>query len=370
MITEVMMSQGSWEVSLSPTVPDSLWNDLTEFGHIVVTSQWVDPTMYGDAAMLSAARYVGPLLAKAVTDDGGIATQGGGMEWWLGSDDGVGDLIELEVVLESSTLENAIDELLPLGGSIIKGTISEPSGQTYEGVHQWETPLEAIRTVCASLGCEFRVNPDGTLDAGPKEDVFNITTPNVVVTRNPGKDPAYLSADSESMLLSLNSEMYASRGIVVTEDSDNVKTLVGYSDRIPAPTQYDIHGNVVARTIMAETFGSPVSVATYLLSTLADHATIAEINIGTTFNEMSEGSFAIGDGFWAYDPPAFFDTENEITFRGEIINPKLLRLLSASWPVREGMGVFFRTPDLTPTYIDLTRFVQWEGASSEGRVSL
>jgi len=370
MITEVMMSQGSWEVALSPATPDDLWTDLEEFGHIVVTSQWVDPTMYGDTSMLAAARYVGPLHGKVVTEEGGIGIVGANMVWWLGDEDGVGDIIEIEVSLESSTLENAIDELLPLSGSITKGTINEPAGQTYQGVHQWETPLSAIRTVCASLGCEFRVNPDGTLDAGPKEDVFNITNPAVVVTRYPGKDPEFLTADSESMVLSLDASMYASRGIVVTEDSDNVKTLVGYTDRIPGPTAYDINGNLVKRTLMSETFGSPVSVATYLLSTLSDHSVIAQIDIGTTFNEMSEGSFEIGDAFWSYDPPAFTDDANEISFRGEIIHPKLLRLLSASWPIREGMGVFYRTPAVTPTYIDLTRFVQWEGPSSEGVVSL
>jgi len=319
--------------------------------------------------MLTAARYVGPLLAKQVAD-GGMVISGAGMSWWLGDESGVGELIELEVSLESSTLENAVDNLLPVTGSITKGTIVEPAGQTYQGVHQWETPLDAIRTVCSSLGCEFRVNNDGTLDAGPRDDVFNVDAPAVVVTRRPGKDPEYLSADSEEMLLSLDGAIYASRGIVVTADSDNVKTLVGYSDRSPTPTQKDIHGNALKRTIMAETFGSPVSVATYLLSQLDDHSIIAEINIGTSFNEMSEGSFAVGDGFWAYDPPAFFDVANEITFRGEIINPRLLRLLSASWPIREGMGVYYRTPEVVPEYIDLTRHVQWEGPSSEGRVSL
>lgn len=370
MITEVMMSLGSWNVVLSPATPHYLWDEFDSFGHIVLTSQWIDPTMFGDTAMLAASRYVGPMLNKAITDDGGFSLNGAGMVWWLGDEQGLGELIELEVDLSSATLEASIDAVLPLGGSITKGTITEPSAQTYTGVHQWETPLEAIRTICASLGCEFRVNNDGTLDAGPKDDVFNAAVPTVVVTRYPGKDPAYLSADSESMLLSLDGTPYVSRAIVVTEDSDNVKTIVGYSDRIPAPTQYDIHGNLLSRTLMAETFGSPVSVATYLLSQLNDHSTIAEINIGTTFNEIAEGTFQVGDGFWAFDPPAFFDASNEITFRGETINPKLLRLLSGSWPVQEGMGVFYRTPDVTPTYIDLTRFVSWEGASSEGRVRL
>lgn len=363
-----MMSQGSWDIGLQAT-PDSLWTTLDSFGHIVITSQYVDPSMFGDAAMLSSARYVGPLLNKE-RGEGSLMISGAGMEWWLGSEDGVGDLIEIEVSLESATLEASIDALLPAGGSIIKGTITEPVGQTYQGVHQFQTPLDAIRTVVASLGCEFRVNPNGTLDAGPKNDVFNVDSPLVVVTRQAGKDPEFLSADSETMMLSLTAEGYASRGIVVTTDSDNVKTLVGYSDRIPAPTQYDIHGNLIARTIMAETFGSPVSVATYLLTQLNDHATIAEINISTSFNEMSEGSFAVGDGFWAWDPPAFVDTTNEITFRGQIINPQLLRLLSGSWALREGMGVYYRTAELVPEYIDLTRYVIWEGASSEGRVNL
>lgn len=365
-----MMSQGSWEVELAPTTPPSLWLDMEHFGHIVVTSQWIDPTMYGDTAMIAAARYIGPLLSKVGTDEGGMQIEGSSMVWWLGDENGLGDLIEIEVELDTATLEESIDAVLPISGSIVKGTIDEPVGESFTGVFQWETPLEAIRTICSSMGCEFRVNPDGTLDAGPKEDVFNITTPNVVVQRGPGKDPEFLSADSQSMLLSLDGNMYASRAIVVTEDSDNVKTLVGYTDRIPAPTQYDIHGNIVKRTLMAETFGSPVSVATYLLSTLNDHSTIAEINIGTQFNEMSEGSFAVGDAFWAYDPPQFFDTDNEITFRGKTINPRQLRLLSGSWPLRSGMGVFYRTPDVTPTYIDLTRFVVWEGESSGGSVRL
>ena len=370
MITEVMMSQGSWDIKLSPTAPDSLWNDLESFGHIVVTSQYVDPTLFGDTAMLTAARYVGPLLSKNNAEGSGISLSGAGMAWWLGDEEGVGDLIEIEQNLESATLSASLDALLPAQGSITKGSVTEPAGQTYQGVHQWETPLDAIRTMVASLGCEFRVNNDGTLDAGPRNDVFNVDVPRVVVTRQAGKDSEYITTDSQSMALSLDASKYASRGIVVTTDSDNVKVLVGYSDRIPGPTQYDIHGNLVARTLMAETYGSPVSVATYLISSLNDHATVAEINIATAFNEMSEGSFAVGDGFWAYDPPAFVDTSNQITFRGEIIHPQLLRLLSASWPVREGMGVYYRTPDVAPTYVDLTRFVEWEGASSEGRVSL
>ena len=137
-----------------------------------------------------------------------------------------------------------------------------------------------------------------------KEDVFNISTPTVVVSRMSGKDPNYYAVDSSGMVISFDSEPYVSRAVVVTSDSENVKTIVGYSDRTPSPTATDIHGNTISRTLMVETSGAPVAVATYLLSQLNDHATIAQIDISTNFEEMAQGTFQVGDAFYAYDPPA------------------------------------------------------------------
>ncbi len=367
MITEVLQTQGSWQLDLSRAAPIGLWDDLEQFGHIVVLSQYIEPNYLDDADMLAAARYVGPVLKKVILRDV-FQIAGAGMVWWLGDPEEKSDMIETEIELDSSTLENSLDQLLPV--AVTKGTVSEPAGQTYTGNHQYESPLEAIRTVCASIGAEFRVNNDGTIDAGPKAALFTgITTPEVVITGEIGKDPSFLALDAEEMQLSLDAAPYASRVIVVTEDSDNVQTTVGFVDRAPSPTQNDIHGNTLARTLMVNTFGSPVSVATYVLSVLNDHAEVAQIDISTQFQEMAEGSFAVGDGFYAYNPPAFVDLSNEISFRGEIIHPKLLRLLSASWGIREGMGVYYRPPVVgTPTYIDLTRWVRWEGSSLVGGI--
>ncbi len=366
MITEVLQSQGSWEMTLSGAAPLGLWDDLEQFGHLVVTSQYIDPTLLDDTSLLASARYVGVLLKKVIQRTNMIVT-GAGMVWWLGDSSEISDLIETEVDLKSSNLEDAVDSLLPV--SVIKGDITEPAGQTYTGTHQYESPLEALRTVCASLGAEFRVNPDGTFDAGPKENVFNgISTPEVVITGSVGKDDSFLALDAEDMQLSLDAAPYASRVIVVTQDSNNVETTVGFIDRTPVPNQLDLHGNALARTFMVNTFGSPVSVATYTLSVLNDHAEVAQIDISTQFQEMAEGSFAVGDGFFAYSPPAFVDTTNEIVFRGEIIHPKKLRLLSASWGIREGMGVYYRSPTSPPVYTDLSRWIQWEGSSIVGTV--
>lgn len=366
MITEALMSIGSWQVDLSPTAPYSLWNDLELFGHIVILPQYLDPSVVGDAALLAAARYVGPLLKKEIANDRFTLT-GGGMAWWLGDSDGKGAILEQEIDLSAgSTLDNALTQVLPT--AITKGTVTEPGG-SYEGVHQWETSLEAVRTICASLSAEFRVNNDGTIDAGPNTDIFTILTPKVVVTSQPGTDPILYSFATDSMSMMETGEPYVSRAIVVTTDSDNVKTIVGYSDRIPAPTQTDIHGNAFARTLQVEASGGPVSVATYLLSQLSDHAITAEINISTAFEEMANGTLNVGDAFYAYEPPAFVDTDNEVYYRGQVINPKIIRLLSASWPLRSGMSVFYRSPAVTPVYVDLSRHVQWESGATEGKIS-
>ena len=66
----------------------------------------------------------------------------------------------------------------------------------------------------------------------------------------------------------------------------------------------------------------------------------------------------IRDRFYCYDPPYFVDTDNEVFFRGDVIYPKKIRLLEATWALTTGMGIYYR--DSAGVYTDLTRFVEWE----------
>lgn len=357
------MTQGSFSVRFSLEAPLSLWNTIREFGHIVVTSQWVDSRLFDDTKMLTMARYAGPILEKSL-DQEGFTVTGAGMVWWLGDEEGKGDIIETKVTLSGSTLTAALTALLPV--AITLGTITEPAA-VYTGEHQWETPLEAIRTVCASMGCEYRVNPTGKIDAGPGLNVYNITTPTVVVTRDQlsGNDPNYKGVQVDRMRTHLNSRPYATRAIVVTEDSNNVKILVGGQNRSPATLARDLFGNLVDRTLMLETSGSPVEVTTYLTSQMNEHTIVSNQEISTNFVEIQNGDLRIGDNFWCYDPPAFEDFANQVFYRGDLIFPKGLRLTAASWPLLPGMGVYYRSPDTVPVYTDLSELVAWEEDSRQ-----
>lgn len=357
------MTQGSFDIRFAVDAPLSLWNTIAEFGHIVITPQWVDNRLFDDATMLNMARYSGVVLERRLARDG-LAVSGAGMVWWLGDEEGKGDIIETKVALDDDTLDDSLDALLPV--AITKGTITEPPA-TYNGEHQWETPLEAIRTVCASMGAEYRVNPNGTIDAGPSADVYNITTPTVVVLREhlSGSDPILRGIEVEQLTTHLNSRPYATRGIVVTEDSDNVRILVGGQDRSPAPTATDLHGNVIDRTLMLETSGSPVDVTIYLTTQMNEHAIVSNMEISTNMFEIQNGDLRVGDAFWCYDPPAFVDYANQMNFRGDRIFPKRLRLIAASWPLLPGMGIYYRSPAVTPVYHDLSEYIAWEQGSNQ-----
>lgn len=366
------MTQGSFSVRFALDAPLSLWNSINKFGHLVITPQWVDHRLFDDPIMLSLSRYTGVVLKKALTEEG-LEISGAGMVWWLGDEEGKGDIIETKVTLSSSTLDNAFTNILP--SAISKGTITEPAGTTYSGEHQWETPLDAVRTVVASMGCEYRVNPDGTIDAGPNNSVYNIDSPVVVVTRSKrsGGDSLLRGVDVDTMQTDEDSRSYVSRAIVVTVDSDNVTTLVGGQNRSPAPTEYDINGNLIDRVLQLEASGSPVDVTLYLNTQMNEHVTVSNMEISTEFYEIQNGDLRIGDAFWAFDPPAFVDTSNEVWFRGEPINPKKLRLIAASWPLRPGMGVYYRPPLAAPTaaddWMDLSSYIQWED-NSRGRLGV
>jgi hypothetical protein len=75
-----------------------------------------------------------------------------------------------------------------------------------------------------------------------------------------------------------------------------------------------------------------------------------------------------GDYIWVYDPrpdAALYDVANEITFHGETLMPMSMRLEAITWPVQEGMGVYFRYWDGAAfTTVDLSNHVVYETGES------
>ena len=352
MINEVLMAPGSFTVPLRDDAPYSLVVTAATFGHVVITDQWVEPGTFADATLLSMARYSGVVLGRKY-DNGMAEINGAGMAWWLG-DETEGPILETKVTLAADTLDDCLTGILP--SAVTKGTVSN-TGTNFTGQFQWDTSLQALRTVCAAVGAEWRVNPNGTLDAATASALFEYDVPKVVVLRdNWGSDPNYLGLPSDHIRSIVDGRRYANKVHVLQDDLDGTFTSQG--NDTTADSYLDIHGNALSRiALVTDSVVDSTSIATFMANELLERVVDEQQDIDTS-QLHADSTFSVGDRFYCYDPPYFIDTDNEVAFRGDIIYPKKIRLLEASWALSPGMGVYYRASDAT--YTDLTRYIRWE----------
>ncbi len=366
MITEHYMDPGTFHVPLRIDAPYDLLESVVEFGNLVITPQHINPpALIADADVLTAARYAGVVL-ETEWMDGGLSLRGQGMGWYLGDTDGKGPILETKLSFSAAALSAVLQTstgVLP--DAVTQGTITTTGLNTYTGIFQWETPISAIRTVMTDLDAHFRVNPNGTIDASltTRDEVFAYTSPTVVVVRQGwGSDPTYDGVPSRRLVTRRDAYQFATKLLILDTQPDGTFTLV--DSTTVAHSYQDIHGNALLRSaVISKPSTETVSVTNYMTNELALHAVNDEQEVDTDQYEISGGTLAVGDMFWIYDPPSgFVDTTNEVWFRGQTIWPKKTRLLEASWPVADGMGVYYR-PDTATTsaeWVDLTRYVNWE----------
>lgn len=359
-VNEVLMSAGSWSIQLSPVIPRSILDRLDYFGHIAIVPGRVDPRAYGDD-LLTAARYVGVLRERDLGDSAKIS--GAGMVVWLGDEDDKGDIFENATTFASASFANTIRGLLPASGAITEGTLYSVAG-AYSGTHQWESSRKAIQYVCDTFGAEYRVNNDGTLDAGLDSDLFNTDNPTcVVVRRNAGRDMR-LTGIPGSFETQRDVEDFTTR-VVLLAEGEGAAIATGDADINPALNPYkDIHGNTVVRTRLVSESDTSSGNADVRAQLQLNRFTSTRdaLQLSATDYEI-RGSFEVGDTVWVYDVDSgLVDTANEITFQGQRINPIALRAVETTWPVTEGMTVAYRAGD--GTWYDLTDYVVYEGQAA------
>jgi hypothetical protein len=217
---------------------------LDYFGHVAIVPGRLDPLQYGDN-LLTTARYVGVLRTKTIGDDGrtnapqdDLSVGGVSMAFWLGDEDGKGDVYENAVAPASTSFATAINMLLPASGAVTAGTIYSVSGQ-YTGHHQYESPRTAIGYVCdtmstTSVPVSWRVNGNGTLDAGPDSNLF-VTNPTcVITTKDAGEDMA-MRALPGSVDVTRDVEDYSTRVVLLAEgEGTSIATGAADISRPPA----------------------------------------------------------------------------------------------------------------------------------------
>ncbi len=356
-ITQRLMKPGAFRIGLKEGHPFSAANAVALFDHIVITANRLEPiTGFSDANILANAIFTGVVTNKPMPG----SFEGHDLGYWLGTPDGAGDLLDTAVAnAANSTLSTWITSLKP--ASLAAGTVNNTGTTTRTlGPFQWVTRREAIDAVCRAMGAEWKINPNFTLDVATPANLF-VTTPTVVVTRlAEGPDGAFRGLDGRLILKATDVEQYTTSVICVAQGSGSTVATAAASSG--ATTYKDGLNNNV---IMERLVNSPTEPS-------ANAGTVAQATLDLYKNPRWETSLnsrtytvtrfvKAGDYVYVYDQLAgLTDNANQIVYRGEVISPIKLRVYALTWPVEKGMGVYARRSGATPTYTDLTDFVQWE----------
>ncbi|MGC5562809.1 fibronectin type III domain-containing protein [Streptomyces sp. FR-108] len=373
-VSEVLHALGSFEVKLTGSVPREVLDSIDYFGHIAILPGRVDTVQAGDNS-LTSARYVGVVRKKKIGDDGrtnevgdAISVGGVGVAFWLGDDDsdrGKGDIFEAPQTFTSQTFANTVRALLP--DAVTEGTLYSVAG-TFTNKFQYVTPRTAIQYVCDTMSTDptpvsWRVNGDASVDAGPESDLY-VTNPTCVVLRRGFGEDMAMRALEGSMDVEQDMEDFTTR-VVLLAEGEGTSTATGSANISGGLNPYkDLQGNPLKLTRLVSESDTATGNATARAQLQLNRFTGTRDSLSlSTADYDVHGSFSVGDYIWVYDPDAdLVDTNNEIVFRGERLNPLKLQVHETSWSITNGYSVGYR--DRNGNWFDLTDYVDFETDAS------
>lgn len=363
-ITRRLMKPGVWSLKLHPNTPKSKLANIARLDHIVITPTRLDGPIagYTDASILAKAEYTG-VITKSVSP---TELAGAGLDWWLGTPKGYGPgtagtqgLLTTPVSQTTATLSTWMTALCPPGLTV--GTVNNSGLGTLTNTFQWVTRREALLAVMRAVGAEYRIQPNGAIDAASPANLFG-TTPTAVITRHPsGLEGGYWGIQGSTLNTSADVEEWISKAIVVTKGTGSAATAT-------TATGSSSFRDLVGNTAHVERYiDAPTEAAS--LASVIGNAALTVYNTERRDLKLSSNSYAIsrlvepGDYVYVFDPlNGLHDSANQIDFRGELITPMILRVYGFTTPIRSGCGVYLRrsTGVGTATWTDLTDHVAWE----------
>lgn len=353
-VTEIASAIGEWNLTLKPNTPKKVLNKLGYFGHIAITGARVDPELAGDA-LLSEARYVGVLRDRTFAQEN-KTIKGAGMAFWLGDEDGKGEVFEEPLIFTNASFQQVMSALLP--AAVQEGTIHAVDG-LYNGQHVFQDRRQAVDYVASLYDAEWRVNGDGTFDAGTIDQLY-VTQPKAAIYRNrSGLELDYKALKGEAEL-EADVKDFTTRVLLLAEGQE-ATTVSATADILPEKNPYKtLFGDPVKLTrIISEqqtTEGNAQARAQLQLNRFTSPREALSLSTDEYF---VDGVIGAGDYVWVYDPDArLVDETNPVTFHGQELHPLKLRVFQISWPIVKGMGVAFRTD--SGEWVDLTEYVEWE----------
>lgn len=357
MIDARLMSQESFSIRLSEDLPLGVrYSNLGALGHVVIVPSWFDPRLATDATVKALSRWSGVILRQPDT----LTLEGAGLAWWLGEPDGSkGAVIKTAVSLTSGTLSAWVAALLAAAGTgLTVGTVIN-TGTNLTWSTRWTTVRQALDFVCSQVGAEWRVNPDGTLDAGTADALWG-ATPDVLIARRAGVGGTG-PTPVEAVEISSSSN--------ATEFANEVVAL-GKGEGPALPSSTSLTGSGIARwdgalaTITRVVSAESVDSAGLASVAAEQRALWDEIEVGAAVTARLADPGRVlrpGQRVYVYEPSAGLTFAGQtVIAAGQVMTPVSRRLLGFSWPVQRGMGVFVKSPALSAVWVDVTPWVEWE----------
>jgi len=388
------MAPGTFTVSLSATTtPNSVINSIDPWGQILIHTTRVDENTISNQDMIATARYVG-VVQNLEYDLDSFQVSGKGTMVYLGDTDSRG-LVVAETsgsgAVRSYTNDSFSDVLdrttstpyglLRTGDTAAQQAVRTKSGSitnptsgttTYTGDHYLESTFRAVKYVAEHFECEFFVDNEGFIFAGRPEVLFNghNNDPDAIIIRQgQGEDPNIEGFIPAGITTGFNAEEYVSKvELIPTGETKEVSM----ADASVTTNQYKdlFDANLKRIQVVKDASATQSNFQARANKALSEYNRLKKtVNVSLEGYDIS-GSFKVGDKIFIYDPDVGFeDTSSkaalesrdihQVTYQGSTINPEKIRVVGMSYPVQDGMGVYYRN-SATGVITDLTDYIIFE----------
>jgi hypothetical protein len=366
-VTEVKEALGTWSLNLRPETPREILDAITAspFGHIAIVPGQVDPVGAGDG-LLSAARYVGVYRGRAAKNEG-HTLNGAGMAFWLGDEDGKGAVLVSAVNSASASFATAVTSVIPTDRLTVGTLYSIPGSGTWTDSAQYKSAREALSYITDSYSTDtypvsWRVNGNGTVDAGRDVDLWPSTaSPSALLVRTGGGRELAVTGLDGALELDQDVEDYTTQ-VVLLAEGEGTSTVTATAST--ASPYKNLKGNPVVITRLVSEYETSAGNASARAQLQLNRFTSPRKAVSLSTDDFDvRGTFGVGDTIMVYDPDTgFVDTNREVAWKGQPINPAALPVTELTWPIPAGWTVAFRTG--LGVWIDLSRYYLAEQGST------
>ena len=358
-VTKRRMEPGSFDVRLRPSTPVSITDQLTfatqAFAHLIVTPAWIPPHFFSTAANLVATSiYTGVIRVR----ESRLGYSGAHASILLGDEDGKGQLPE--VVTTATQSFSAWMTALKPPNVLTNGSYNASATTLAWTWAIGQSRRDAIDYICQTMGYDWQVTDDLYLNGDTAANLYGAADVLLTPSMDGTGDVDYRA-------------VRATIGSTLTAEDYTTKTIVkddagAFSTSGPGTVPFDDHlGNdyVWKRYIdggSTVTSGTGSTVAAQQLGRFdqIDQRIRARTDVKAVMANVEVGSTVM-----AWDPDAdVYDLNNETYWRGTLVYPLEVPVQAITMPLEEGMGVYVRLNGASPSVVDLTPYMEWEGAGA------